>query len=133
MRWVRVHVEPLVSHEGGQRESADLGALDREAGGSRDGSDERDARDEGLLDDLERHAAADGEQHVFERQAAFAQHPPDHFVHGVVAADIFGRRQERAVPIEQARRVDAASLVETTLRGAEPRRQRVDDRVGTDH
>src|SRR5215831_1688715 len=128
---MRVDVEILAANETDERDATLDGDVDRQAGRGRYGSDERNPRQKGLLDDFEGRAAADEEQMIRERQAIPHQHAANHFIDSVVPADVFRHRFEPAVLRKQAGRMQAARLVEYLLGSSETLRQ-LDERRGGD-
>src|ERR1051325_8666455 len=125
----RVHVEAAVADEAEEREVELGGELDGERGGRADGGDDGHARDDRFLNDLERRAAADEEQVLVQRDA-FAEKRADHFVDGVVTADVFAHAQQRAVGRKHACGVNRAGGVEGALPGAERIAERMNGVAG---
>jgi hypothetical protein len=105
----RVNVETAAANEADERDAARAREIDGQTRRRGHRRDDRDAREQRLLHDFERRAAADAQDAVVERQALGHQHPADHLVHGVVPSDIFRRRIEPAVRGEQSRRVQPAA------------------------
>ena len=62
-----------------------------------------------------------------ERPALLAQRAAEHLVDRVVAPDVLAHREQLAVRVEEARRVQAAGAREAGLRRREPLRQRRED------
>ena len=114
-----VDVEPAVAREPEQSNASILREVDRQARGRRDGADQADTCQPGLLNDLERRAPAHGQRVRGDRQPIVEQHRADHLVHGVMAADVFGRRFADALGREQPGRVEPACAVEYSLADAQ--------------
>ena len=112
-----VHVQRVVAEKADEAHAAGIRELDGEARGSRDGSDERDARHESLLHDLEARAPAHHENVSAQRHVAGEKRRTYYFVHGVVAADVLSDKEEVSLSVEESGRVDAAGLVEACLLG----------------
>lgn len=101
-----------------ERQSQFARELHGEARRRRDRCQQRNARGERFLNDLESAAAAD-QQHVpAERHAAFEERPTDYFVHRVVSADIFAQHDQFAGGVKKSCGVQAAGAAKGGLRGA---------------
>ena len=91
--------------------------LDRQARRRRDRGHDRNRRQPRLLDDLERHPPADHRARPGRpRHSVCQQQRADRLVDGVVAADVLGGREQRAVAREDRGAVQAAGLVEVDCR-----------------
>ena len=120
---VGVDVEAVAAQEADERHAEPVGCLDREVRRGRDRGDDRDAGDRRLLDDLEADPAADHQDPVVERHRLREDLRADQLVERVVPADVLAQREQLAGRREQARRVEAAGLVERPLGGTEQVRQ----------
>ena len=118
----RVDVEAVAAQEAHQGHAQPLRGLHGEVARGGDGGEQRDARDGGLLDELEAGPARDQQHPVVQRQLAGQQPAPDELVQGVVPADVLAQGDERPVGGEQPRRVEAAGGTEDGLALAEARR-----------
>jgi hypothetical protein len=125
---VGVDVEAVAAEESDERDAEPVGGLDGEVGRRRDGTDDRDAGDRRLLDDLEAHPTADHQDPVVKRHAARQELGADELVERVVAAHILAKLEQLAGRREETRGVEPARLVERALGRAEQLRQREDDR-----
>src|SRR5438552_8888835 len=87
----RVDVEPVVPQEANKRHPEAFRGRDREARGSTDRGEDRDARRDRLLHDLIPSAAAHRQHRPQERQPAIEQSAPNDLVYGVVPADVLAK------------------------------------------
>src|SRR5258706_714382 len=99
----RVDVAPSVAHETEEGQPKLLRQLDGQRRGGADGDEDGNARHDTLLHDLERRAAADDENIG---TVAGEEERSDHFVDGVVTADILARTQQNAVAGEGGSTMD---------------------------
>src|SRR3954452_21279004 len=97
----RVDGDAPVADEAAERHALRLGELDREARRRADRDEDRAAGEGGLLDELDREAAADAEDLALDRQPAFAERPADDLVHGVVPTDVLAHARELPVGGEE--------------------------------
>src|SRR3954469_22930366 len=115
---MRVDVEAGAPDEPEQRNAGGVREGDSEARGSGHRGDDRYATNPRLLHDLERDTAADdkdGRNHA----DFIDQHPAEHLVYRVVAADVLRRHDELASDGEERRAVKSAGFVECRLCRAE--------------
>ena len=92
-----------------------LREIGRERGWRRDRGDDRHARGQRFLDDLEARAAANQQDVVVVREQPVLQPVPDHLVQGVMPADVFAEDDQLARHGEDRGGVEAAGAVEGGL------------------
>ncbi len=85
------------------------------------------SRHDRLLDDFKAAAPADQQDRIRKRHAVLQQRPADHFVHGVVPADIFAQDEQFALGVKSAAACRPPVRPKTGLR----RTQRVGQRTST--
>ena len=98
---LRVDVERPAADEAAERDPAVGGELDRERRGRADRDEQRATGDGGLLDELEREAAADAEDRVREGQQPVEEGAAEHLVECVVAPTS-SRTQSRSPAAEKS-------------------------------
>ena len=118
-----VNVEAIFADESDQSLTALGRKLNREAGGRGDGGDDRDARREGLLQNLEGGTPADHEDMPVEGQQTIEQAEAYYFVHGVVPSDIFTGDDQATQGVKDRRTVKSAGKFKSRLRPAQHSRQ----------
>ncbi len=112
---VGVEVEGAAAYEASESEAVVAREVDGQRGRRRHRHEHRDTRKHRLLHELERRAAAHAQDVLRQGQRAPQQHPSHHLVHGVVAPDVLGDLDERAVEGEHSGRVQATRAVEDRL------------------
>src|SRR5574340_831518 len=122
----RIHHKPFASEEADERQVEFPGELGGEAGGSRDAGHERQAGDQGLLDDFKTAAAAHEQDRFFQRKPLLQQGPSDQFIHGIVSSHIFPQGNQFAAGIEQAGCVEPAGSAEQGLSGSQSVREKAE-------
>ena len=110
-----VDVERITSDEADERDARLVGELDREARWGRYGGNKRNPGEQRLLHDLVGCAPAENSRESPSGQLVPHQHSPDHFVDGIVPADIFRKPLERTCCGEESCRVNTSGLFEQLL------------------
>src|SRR4051812_29632079 len=113
---VGIDVEAVRAQEADERHPEALGRLDCEVGRRRDGTDDGDPGHGRLLDDLEADAPRHHEHEPVQPPRADQHLRADELVERVVAAHVLADRDQLARWREESGGVEAARLVEGTLR-----------------
>src|SRR5579875_807692 len=125
-----IDVHGVVAQEADQSDTALIGQFDGQAGGSGDGGDAGNARQQGLLDDLERGAPAYQQDSLFVGIGSMQQSMPDELVNSIMAANIFAQQQQFAATGKDSSSVQAPGMSEDGLLLAQLSRKFVEHHSG---
>ena len=104
---MRVNVEGRRAKKSDESLIAFASKVNRQGGGRRNGSDDRNPGRERFLHDLERRASTHDHDMILERQEIIEERTSDCFIDGIVAANVFPQDNQVAVEIKDCRRMDA--------------------------